>query len=143
MSRRPEPPRSGLTTRAAVLALVVCGLVLSAAVPLREYLSQRGEIGQIAAAQRTQRARVAVLEQQVAQLQDPAYVRSQATLRLHYVLPGQTAYVLLGPGDRPVLPGAAAVGTVTATGHPAPWYSQVWGTVRAADRPARVPRSTR
>src|SRR4051794_36739612 len=40
--------RSGrLTRRAAVLALVVCALVLSLAYPLKQYLAQRGQISQL------------------------------------------------------------------------------------------------
>lgn len=144
MSRRPTPPtpgpgrRGGLTTRAAVLGLVVCALVVSAALPLREFLSQRGEIAKTQAAQRQQRARVAALEAQLGRLQDPAYLRAQARVRLHFVLPGETAYVVLAPGGRPAAPkpGRAALSGATATGPEAPWYSQVWGSVRAADRPA-------
>ena len=140
-SRRPAgPARGGLTTRSAVLALVVCALVVSAAVPLREYLSQRTGIARVQAAQRQQQARVDGLEHKAARLEDPAYVRSQATLRLHYVLPGQTAYVVLAPGQPATVPGPLAVGRATATGPQAPWYSQVWGTVRAADAPARLSR---
>ena len=39
-----EPRKTNLTGRAAMLALVVCLLAISLAYPLREYLSQRGEI---------------------------------------------------------------------------------------------------
>ena len=113
-----------------MLGLVVCAVVVSAALPLREYLSQRSAISAAVAAQAAQRARVATLEQQQGQLQDPAYVRSQARLRLHYVLPGETAYVVIG-GDAPAPVRAAR--QVSATSR-SPWYSQLWGSVQAADR---------
>ena len=129
MARRPP---TGLTTRAAGLGLAVCALVVSAALPLREYLSNRGHISAVVAAQTAQAERVAVLQRQLTQLQDPAYIRSQARLRLHYVLPGETAYVVLGP-KRPTGPGRTAAAGATATGPQAPWYSQVWGSVKAAD----------
>jgi len=133
-----RPSRGGLTTRAAVLGLVVCALVVSAALPLREYLSQHGRISSAVAGQRAQQARVAVLEQQLARWQDPAYVRSQARSRLHYVLPGETAYVLLSPGGTALPTGPAALPSATASGPQSPWYSQVWGSVVAADHPARL-----
>jgi len=130
--------RSALTTRAAVLGLVVCMLVLSAALPLREYLSQRSDIAAVRAAQAAQRARVAGLDKQLAQLQDPAYVRSQARARLHFVLPGETAYVVLSPSAAPEPAQSAAPGP--PSGPEAPWYSQVWGTVLSADsRPTAPP----
>jgi cell division protein FtsB len=131
--------KAGLTTRAAVLGLVVCALVVSAALPLREYLTQRGQITAAQAKQQQQRARVAALEDQLRKLKDPAYVKAQARSRLHFVLPGETAYVLLQPSSAPAPAGQAALRGATATGPEAPWYSQVWGSVRAADRPAAAP----
>lgn len=134
------PARSGLTTRAAVLGLVLCALVVSAALPLRELLSQRGQIAEARAAQSQQKAKVAALEAQLRQLQDPAYVKGQARTRLHFVLPGETAYVVLAPSAAPVVPGQKAA---AATGPEQPWYSQVWGSVKAADRPAPAPTPSR
>ena len=131
--------RAGLTTRAAILGLVVCALVVSAALPLREYLSQRGHIAEAQAQQARQKARVQALEDQLRQLQDPAYIKAQARTRLHFVLPGETAYVVLLPSAAAVPVGRAALTGATATGPEAPWYSQVWGSVKAADRPAPVP----
>ncbi|MGZ6793538.1 MAG: FtsB family cell division protein [Mycobacteriales bacterium] len=144
----PAPPagrgaaRSGLTTRAAVLGLVVCALVVSAALPLREYLTQRGQITEAESKQAAQKARVAALERQLQQLGDPAYVKAQARTRLHFVLPGETAYVVLAPSAVPVPSGRAALAGATSTGPEAPWYSQVWGSVRAADRAAPLPAPT-
>jgi len=129
------PHKTGLTTRAAVLGLVVCALVVSAALPLREYLSQRGQIAAATAAQEQAKARVAALQAQLEQLHDPAYVKAQARTRLHFVLPGETAYVLLTPSPAPVTSGQAAVPGVTAAGPESPWYSQIWSSVKVADRP--------
>ena len=132
--------RPGLTTRAAVLGLVVCGLVVSAALPLREYLSQRGQIASAEERNAQQQARVDALEKQLRQWQDPAYVKAQARERLHFVLPGEYSYVVLRPSTAPEPAGRAALPGVEAVGPEAPWYSQVWGSVRAADRPAPSPR---
>jgi hypothetical protein len=123
-----------------VLGLVVCGLVVSAALPLREYLSQRGQISSARAKNAQQQARVDALEKQLAQWQDPAYVKAQARERLHFVMPGEYSYVVLAPKKAPTTPGRAALPGTVAVGPEAPWYSQVWGSVRAADRPAPVPK---
>lgn len=125
------PVSAGLTTRAAALGLVLCALVMSAALPLREYLAQRGRIGQLEQSQAAQRGRVSALEQQRALLADPSYVASLARERLHFVKPGETAYVVLGP-DLATTP-APAVTTAPPAGSNAPWWSQLWGSVRAAD----------
>jgi cell division protein FtsB len=129
----------GLTTRAAVLGLVACGLVVSAALPLREYLSQRGQIAAAQAKKAQLQTQVDALEHQLQQWQDPAYVKAQARTRLHFVLPGEVAYVVLAPTASPVPSGTAALPGVSAVGPEAPWYSQVWGSVRAADRIAPAP----
>jgi cell division protein FtsB len=127
--RVPAPPRKSLLTpRAAVLALVAAGLVASAALPMREYVNQRSDIAALESAQAAQRERVAELEAEKQRLQDPAYVAAEARRRLHFVLPGETAYVVLAPE-----PGAVEE---EAKGPEAPWYSQVWGSVEEADRPA-------
>ena len=127
------PRRSPLTPRAAILALIVCGLLASAALPLREYLAQRAQIAQLEQEQAETRERVAALEAEKARLQDPAYVAAEARRRLHFVLPGETAYVVLAPEE------TAAAAEEPAKGPEAPWYSQVWGSVEQADRPAPAP----
>ena len=114
---------------------MTCALLVSAALPLREYLSQRGQIAAAAAEQRQAKQRVAALEAQLEQLHDPAYVKAQARTRLHFVLPGETAYVLLTPAPAPAPSGQAALPGVTAAGPEAPWYSQIWSSVKVADRP--------
>ena len=123
--------RTGLTGRAAVLVLVVAALLVSAALPLREFLAQRGDIGEMRAQQAATRERVAGLQAEKLRLADPAYVAAEARRRLHYVLPGETAYVVLQPSPAP-----ASDSPVRAA---APWYSQLWGSVQAADEPAPAP----
>jgi cell division protein FtsB len=133
---------AGLTTRAAILGLVVCALVVSAALPLREFLSQRADIRHLQQSQAAARARVAALEEQKARLADPAYVAALARDRLHFVRPGETAYVVIAPSAAPATPTEARRAASAPAGPEAPWYSQLWGSVRSADRPVQV-RSTK
>src|SRR4051812_27343050 len=86
--------RTGLTSRAAVLAIAVCAVVLTLAVPFQQYIAQRGQLSALGAQERAERTRVAALEQAQARWTDPAYVRQQARVRLHFVKPGETAYVI-------------------------------------------------
>jgi len=137
-NRRP----AGLTTRAALLGLVVCALVVSAALPLREYLSQRADIRDLQQSQAAAKARVAALEQQQARLADPDYIAALARDRLHFVRPGEIAYVVIAPTAAAAAPRDARRAASAPVGPEAPWYSQLWGSVRSADRPVQV-RSTR
>jgi cell division protein FtsB len=127
-----------LTTRAAILGLVVCALVVSAGLPLREFLSQRADIRHLQQSQAAARARVAALEEQKARLADPDYVAALARDRLHFVRPGEIAYVVIAPSAAPATPTDARRAAVAPAGPEAPWYSQLWGSVRSADRPMQV-----
>ena len=134
----PARRAAGLTTRAAVLGLVVCGLLVSAALPLREFLAQRSTIAELEQSQAEARKRVALLQEQKERLEDPAYVAALARDRLHFVRPGETAYVVIAPSAPPAEPRDAQRAASAPAGPEAPWYSQVWGSVRSADRPVQV-----
>jgi len=115
----------GLSTkRAAVLAIVVCALALTLAVPLRTYLGQRQQLADTVAQREQLRAEVTELEQQRAQLNDPAYVQAQARQRLRYVKPGQTPYQVQLPGDKPQDEQAQQPPAGGGT-----WYSTLWSSV--------------
>ncbi|HWH29929.1 MAG TPA: septum formation initiator family protein, partial [Mycobacteriales bacterium] len=92
---------SPLTTRAALLLLVLCTLVVSAALPLRTFLEQRGRIADLEQEQAAARERVAALEHAKQQLQDPAFLAAEARRRLHMARPGEVSYVLVTPTPTP------------------------------------------
>ena len=112
-----------------MLLLVVVTLVVSAALPVREFLSQRGEIAELAAANAAASERVEELAAERVRLDDPAHVAAEARRRLHFVMPGETAYIVIPPEP------AAQDDPVEDT----PWYSQLWDSVGEADRPVAAP----
>ena len=122
--------RTSLTGRAAVLALVVCMLAISLAYPLREFLAQRGDIGDYRAKVAAQEKRVADLSRARERWNDPAYVKAQARERLHFVMPGETVYIVLEPDEAP----APVVPSERATVPPPkrPWFGDLWATVEVA-----------
>ena len=123
-------PASPLTTRAAILGLVVFTLVFSAVLPLKTFLEQRGEIGEMERSQAAARERVAELERERDQLEDPAFIATEARRRLNYARPGEITYTLIDPQPEPAA-------EEQATGDPdAPWWSQVLTSVDVADRGA-------
>ena len=56
--RPPERDRPRFTSRAAVLAVVLCAIALSLAYPVREYIGQRRQIDQLTAQRATAEAAV-------------------------------------------------------------------------------------
>ena len=133
-SEEDEAPRDrpNLTGRAAMLALVVCLLAISLAYPLREYLSQRNDIGHLRAEVSQQEKRVAALEKSRARWNDPAYVEAQARERLHYVMPGETSYVVLGADEAPSPDGV--VRELPTEVDRKPWFTDLWHSVEAAGK---------
>ena len=129
--RRPPPSdRARFTSRAAVLAVVVCAIALSLAYPVREYIAQRRQIDQLQAQSQATTAELARLRAEALRLNDPAYIEQQAQDRLHMCLPGSNCYVIIGgQAASAAPPGAAAAGT--------PWYERLWHSVRQADQGIR------
>ncbi|MDX3230771.1 septum formation initiator family protein [Streptomyces sp. ME19-01-6] len=119
--------RSRLTGRAALLALVVCSLVVALAYPMRQYISQRSDISDQRRQAQKERADVKQLREEKARLQDPAYIEQQARERLHFTLPGETGYsVVDGSGETERSSDQGAAGR--------PWYSNMWDSLDKADK---------
>jgi hypothetical protein len=112
-----------------VLAVALASVALAVALPFKIWLAQRGQIADLRAQTQAQEQHVAALERQQEQWADPAYVEQQARLRLHYVLPGEKAYVYLGPRPGGTKPAPAGADGPAGTG---PWYSRLWQTVQVA-----------
>ncbi|MDF4251089.1 septum formation initiator family protein [Streptomyces sp. WMMB303] len=126
--RTVRTPRKGrLTGRAALLALVVCSLVVALAYPTRQYITQRSQIADQRRQAEQARAEVKRLREQRARWQDPAYVERQAREHLHFVRPGETGYTMPD--------GTAEVRRPRAhESEDRAWYQNLWDGVDRADQ---------
>lgn len=117
--------RPHFTGRAAVLAIVLCGIALSLAYPVREYIAQRRQIDQLLA----QGARIELQRQRLDSerrlLNSPVYIEQQARDRLHMCLPTQMCYEIIGRSAKPK--------EVEARIAQAPWYARLWSSVQQAN----------
>jgi hypothetical protein len=115
-----------------VLTSLLLALLLAYAYPVRVYLSQQADIAALEKQQVAQQDQIDRLAQERAKWNDDKYVIAQARSRLHYVLPGETPYVVLG-GDQAANPPSDQPG---AGGKPAkhPWYGGLWSSIGAANR---------
>jgi cell division protein FtsB len=119
-----------LTARAAVLTVALASVALALALPFKIWVAQRGQISSMTAQIHAQQHRVAALQHEQQRWNDPAYVRAQARARLHYVMPGETAYIVLDKGHRKHVQSQPQQSTTRGT--TGPWYSRLWQTVRVA-----------
>ncbi|MEY2246072.1 septum formation initiator family protein [Streptomyces sp. BF23-18] len=118
--------RSRLTGRAALLAMVLCSLIVALAYPMRQYVSQRAQIGDVERQREQARQRVEQLRDLKARWQDDAYAEQQIRQRLHYVMPGETGYVVIDPD-------AAKQSRADRGTADRPWYTNVWDGVDKSD----------
>lgn len=118
--------RSRLTGRAALLALVLCTLVVALAYPIRQYVSQRAEIADLQREKARAAERVEKLRDLKARWQDDAYAEQQIRQRLHYVLPGETGFIVVDPD-------AARQSRADLGAADRPWYANVWDGVDKSD----------
>ena len=120
------PRTTRLTGRAAVLAVVICAIVLSLAYPVREYVAQRRLIDQLVAQQQTTLVQVKNLEAEQAKLSSRSYIEQLAQQELDMCFPGTKCYVV--EGGQPLVAAAPS----SQPGLP-PWYDKLWRSVQQAD----------
>ncbi|MEV7284183.1 septum formation initiator family protein [Streptomyces sp. NPDC093252] len=123
---RRQARRSRLTGRAALLALVLCSLIVALAYPIRQYVAQRAEIADLERERQQAQERVEELRDEKARWQDDAYAEQQIRERLHYVMPGETGYIVIDPDA--ARPSRADTGAADR-----PWYANVWDGVDKSD----------
>ncbi|MEV7388309.1 septum formation initiator family protein [Streptomyces sp. NPDC091215] len=123
---RRQARRSRLTGRAALLAIVLCTMIVALAYPMRQYVSQRAEISDLERRQQQAQQRVEQLRDLKARWQDDSYAEQQIRQRLHYVMPGETGYIVIAPGT--AKQAHAYFGAADR-----PWYANVWDGVDKSD----------
>jgi cell division protein FtsB len=128
-----------VTARAIALAVALLILTISYATSLRIYFAQAHEIASTKAEIAERQERIGELQGELARWGDEAYVRTQARDRLGWVVPGETGYTVVGADGKP-LGGGAKISAETAPDETVQdaWWSKLWGSVEAADRPAPV-----
>ena len=122
----PAPRTTRFTSRAALLAVVICAIALSLAYPVREYMAQRLQIDQLIAQRQTILTQVKNLEAEQAKLSDRSYIEQLARQELDMCFPGTQCYVV--EGSQPLLGGTQPQQT-----GPTPWYAKLWQSVEQAD----------
>ena len=129
-------PSATLTTRATLLAVVIGVLALTLAYPLRLYLRQQEEIAELTAGNAERQRRVDELRDTVALYNDPNWVSDEARRRLHYLRPGERAYLRPAPEQPSSSPTAAP-----ERGDPDDaWYGQLWSQMSdPVPAPSRAP----
>lgn len=118
--------RTQLTARAALLAAAIVSVSLTLALPFKTWLGQREAISGLRSGNAALAHDISRLRHEQQQWKDPAYIERQARRRLHFVLPGQTAYVVVGA------PKTKHRTTTSPRPEDKPWYAQLWDNAQSS-----------
>jgi cell division protein FtsB len=121
--------RRGISTRLLILFIVLFAIAVTLAPPTQHYFAQRAQISALEASVASNRAKLLEARAELERWRDPDYVRSQARTRLHFVLPGERQYIILGAGNEAssTTEGAAPINEDFPLG--VPWYSRIISSI--------------
>jgi hypothetical protein len=111
--------------------MLLVGLLLAYAYPVRVYLSQQSEIDQLERRQTAQRGHIDDLAGELKKWNDDEYVKAQARGRLFFVLPGEVPLVVV---NNRATTGAAPGTPAPAPDDRTPWFEKLWSSIRTVDR---------
>ena len=121
--------RRGISTRLLVLFIVLFAVAVTLAPPTQHYFAQRAQISALESSVDSNRKKLEEARAELERWRDPEYIRSQARNRLHFVLPGERQYIILGVGTQAgdVSEGAAPINEDFPLG--IPWYSRIISSI--------------
>jgi cell division protein FtsB len=128
--RAPQPRR--ITGRATIFCMLLIGLLLAYAYPVRVYLAQQAEIDTLERSQAAQRAHVTDLAGELEKWKDDEYVKVQARERLLLTPKGERPLLVIDPQAAAGAQNAGPGGQVA--GAKGPWYGKLWSSIRTADQ---------
>lgn len=119
----------GVTSRFVALSVVFFIIALTIAPPMQRYFSQRAQISAVEAQIGASKDRLQNAEAELARWRDPAYVKSQARNRLHFVLPGERQYIVVGAKTEQTADGEQNSVADQLPDH-APWYERLISSIQ-------------
>jgi cell division protein FtsB len=114
------------------LALILVGLaLLTTVIPFRQILDQQARVDATEAELARVQIENIILEDEVGALNTPQEIERLAREKLGYVMPGETAFVVLEPEEGRAM---AVSGEAGATpDETLPWYVALWNFFTGAD----------
>jgi hypothetical protein len=102
-------------------------MAITLAPPTQHYFAQRAQISALESSVESNKKKLLEARAELERWQDPNYVRSQARSRLHFVLPGERQYIILGVESDESSDDSAAINQDFPLG--VPWYSRIISSI--------------
>ena len=122
--------KRGVTARFIAISVVIFIIAVTIAPPAQRYFTQRAQINAIEAELTNRKARLAEAEIELQKWRDPNYVKSQARERLHFVLPGERQYIVLGVETEESANEKKKTQVATRQFGSAPWYTKLISSIQ-------------
>lgn len=121
--------KRGISTRLLILFIVLFAVAVTLAPPTQHYFAQRAQISALEADVESNKKKLLEARAELQRWRDPDYVRDQARERLHFVLPGERQYIILGV--TPQVDGSTQTAAPINQEFPlgVPWYSRVISSI--------------
>ena len=131
--------KRGISTRLLILFIVLFGVAVTLAPPRQHYFAQRAQISALEADVESNRKKLEEARAELQRWRDPEYVKSQARDRLHFVLPGERQYIILGLSTQidNGTSSAAPINQDFPLG--VPWYSRVISSITSVGVGTQTP----
>ena len=113
--------------RALTLAVVLFLVAWTIAPPAQRYFAQRAQINALKAQVGANNAALQEAARQLEMWRDPAYIKSQARERLHFILPGERQYIVTDGTESAIAPPTTAVAKNIPNG--LPWYNRLIASI--------------
>ena len=122
--------KRGVTARFIAISVVIFIIALTIAPPAQRYFTQRAQINAIESEIEVRKERLAQAEMELQKWRDPNYVRSQARERLHFVLPGERQYIVVGVETSESAAEKGKTPIAKKQFGSAPWYTKLISSIQ-------------
>lgn len=122
--------KRGVTARFIAISVVIFIIALTIAPPAQRYFTQRAQINAIEAEIAVRQERLEQAQIELQKWRDPNYVKSQARERLHFVLPGERQYIVVGVETTETEAEKKRPPIATKRFGSAPWYTKLISSIQ-------------
>lgn len=125
----------GISGRSLTLFGLLFLLTIMLAPPIQHYFAQRAQISALEADVASNQMKLLEVRAELEKWRDPVFIKSEARARLHFVLPGERQYIVIGIDDPATngKEGATPVSEQIPIG--IPWYSRLIASITNTGSP--------
>jgi cell division protein FtsB len=119
--------RRRTSNRVLALSAILFLLALTIAPPVKHYFTQRAQISALKSQLSADNSALQKAREELMLWQDPEFVKAQARERLHFVLPGERQYIVVGNSTTGTNNGSTKVASALTDGQP--WYARLIASI--------------